>query len=142
MTVNPIERVNTPPVDAKALALREAYKHQPEPFEAEFAALACTHPEACACEDDPSWAAFIARQTALNNLWRQVAAFNAAYPVGTPVIAYPGARPEDCADVTRIETTTRSRATVLGGHTAVVWVNGHGACIALTHIDARPGGAA
>ncbi len=29
----------------------------------------------------------------------------------------------------------RSRATLLGGHTDVVWVHGHGACIALTHID-------
>ncbi|MEU1133540.1 hypothetical protein ABZ383_27410 [Streptomyces sp. NPDC005900] len=68
--------------------------------------------------------------------------FNAAYPVGTAVRAYPGARPERDADATRIETTTRSRATVLGGHTAVVWVHGRGACIALTHIDARLGGAA
>ncbi|MFE9382319.1 hypothetical protein ACFYMO_03645 [Streptomyces sp. NPDC007025] len=68
--------------------------------------------------------------------------FNARYPVGTRVIAYPGARPEDDATATRIDTTTRSRATVLGGHTAVVWVHGHSACIALTHIDVLPGGAA
>ncbi|MFB7461252.1 hypothetical protein [Streptomyces sp. NPDC056188] len=64
-----------------------------------------------------------------------VDAFNAAHPVGTRVIAYPGFRPEDDRDATRIETTTRSQATVLGGHTAVVWVHGHSACIALTHID-------
>lgn len=42
---------------------------------------------------------------------------------------------------TRIETTT-PRATALGGHTDVVWVDGHRACIALTHIDVTPGGAA
>ncbi|MGW2920322.1 hypothetical protein ACWDBF_21025 [Streptomyces angustmyceticus] len=63
------------------------------------------------------------------------ACFNEQYPVGTPVRAYPGFRPEDDQTAERIETTTRSRATVLGGHTAVVWVHGHGACIALTHID-------
>ncbi|WP_051846917.1 hypothetical protein [Streptomyces sp. NRRL F-5053] len=61
--------------------------------------------------------------------------FNTLYPIGTPVVAYPGARPEDDANATTIETTTRSRAEVLGGHTDVVWVAGHSACIALTHID-------
>ncbi|MEV6737942.1 hypothetical protein AB0N14_13805 [Streptomyces sp. NPDC051104] len=64
-------------------------------------------------------------------------AWNLAHPVGTPVIAYPGFRPEDDPDATRIVTTTRSKATVLGGHTAVVWVHGHSACIALSHIDVR-----
>lgn len=63
------------------------------------------------------------------------AEFNARYPVGTPVVAYPGARPEDFPDDPRIVTRTRSKATVLGGHTDVVWVDGHSACIALTHVD-------
>ncbi|MGW4493840.1 hypothetical protein [Streptomyces sp. NPDC004376] len=62
--------------------------------------------------------------------------FNRRYPVGTPVVAYPGCRPEDDPTDERIVTTTRSSATVLGGHTPVVWVNGHSACIALTHVDA------
>lgn len=86
------------------------------------------------------------------------AQFNAAYPVGTPVIAYPFIRPDhpiavafreraargrlfkgaDTDPCTRLETRTRSRAEVLGGHTDVVWVDGHGACIALTHIDVIP----
>lgn len=61
--------------------------------------------------------------------------FNARYPVGTPVMAYPGARPEDHRDATRLVTRTRSQATGLGGHTDVVWVDGHSACIALTHVD-------
>ncbi|MFD8771350.1 hypothetical protein [Streptomyces sp. NPDC059916] len=40
----------------EADALRRAYKHQPEPFEAEFARLACEHPEACSCPADyPTW---------------------------------------------------------------------------------------
>jgi hypothetical protein len=63
--------------------------------------------------------------------------FNALYPVGTPVFAYPGCRPEDDANDERLVTFTRSKAEVLGGHTDVVWVDGHGACIALTHIDVR-----
>lgn len=64
-------------------------------------------------------------------------AWNLAHPIGTPVIAYPGLRPEDDTKAERIVTTTRSKATVLGGHTAVVWVHGHSACIALSHIDVR-----
>jgi hypothetical protein len=63
------------------------------------------------------------------------AEFNARYPVGTPVVAYPGCRPEDDANDERLVTRTRSKAEVLGGHTDVVWVDGHDACIALTHID-------
>ncbi|MGW1160429.1 hypothetical protein ACWD48_19855 [Streptomyces sp. NPDC002519] len=66
-----------------------------------------------------------------------VDAWNAAHPAGTPVIAYPGCRPEFDGNATRIVTSTRSKATVLGGHTAVVWVHGHSACIALSHIDVR-----
>lgn len=61
--------------------------------------------------------------------------FNAAYGIGTPVIAYPGCRPEDCPNDKRLVTRTRSLAQVLGGHTDVVWVDGHDACIALDHID-------
>lgn len=63
--------------------------------------------------------------------------FNSRFPVGTPVVAYPGCRPEDEANDERLVTFTRSRAEVLGGHTDVVWVHGHGACIALTHVDVR-----
>ena len=61
--------------------------------------------------------------------------FNALYEVGIPVFAYPGARPEDFPNDRRLVTRTRSKATVLGGHTDVVWVDGHSACIALTHVD-------
>jgi hypothetical protein len=65
--------------------------------------------------------------------------FNSRHPVGTPVFAYPGARPEDYPQATRLVTKTRSRASVLGGHTDVVWVDGHSACIALTHVDVVTG---
>lgn len=61
--------------------------------------------------------------------------WNSRYPVGTPVVAYPGARPEDASDAERLITRTRSKAQTLGGHTPAVWVDGHGACISLTHVD-------
>ena len=42
--------------DVKRLALQQAYRHRPEPFEAEFAQLACACPEACSCPADyPGW---------------------------------------------------------------------------------------
>lgn len=61
--------------------------------------------------------------------------FNALYEVGVPVFAYPGGRPEGDRKATRLVTRTRSKASVLGGHTDVVWVDGHSACIALSHVD-------
>lgn len=64
--------------------------------------------------------------------------FNALYPIGTPVVAYPGCRPEDDSNDERLVTRTRSKAEVLGGHTDVVWVDGHSSCIALTHVDVTP----
>jgi hypothetical protein len=61
--------------------------------------------------------------------------WNERYPIGTPVFAYPGARPAVDPGGEQLVTRTRSKAEVLGGHTDVVWVDGHGACIALTHVD-------
>lgn len=63
------------------------------------------------------------------------AEFNALYKIGIPVFAYPGARREDIPSARRLVTRTRSEASVLGGHTDVVWVDGHRACIALDHVD-------
>lgn len=58
-----------------------------------------------------------------------VDAWNAANPVGTPVRYWTGMRkgPGEAS-------VTRTEASVLGGHTAVVWVEAEGACIALTHV--------
>jgi hypothetical protein len=36
--------------DADRQALATAYRHQPEPFEAEFAQLACDQPDKCSCD--------------------------------------------------------------------------------------------
>lgn len=61
-----------------------------------------------------------------------VAAFNDTVPVGTPVRYWTGDRDLDEAKTGQ----TRTRAHLLGGHTPVVWVTGHAACIALTHVEA------
>ncbi|MFJ6667477.1 hypothetical protein [Streptomyces sp. NPDC091383] len=42
-----IARQRAQQTDTDRQALAAAYKHQPEPFEAEFAQLASDHPEAC-----------------------------------------------------------------------------------------------
>lgn len=60
--------------------------------------------------------------------------WNKLYPIGTLVTAYPGCRPEDDPHDERLITRTRSKAEVLCD-TDVVWVEGHSACIALSHVD-------
>ncbi|MEV6833533.1 hypothetical protein AB0N17_03215 [Streptomyces sp. NPDC051133] len=61
--------------------------------------------------------------------------WNERFPVGTPVLAYPGARPEHDPSAEPLITRTRSHAQLIGGHTDVIWVDGHGAYITLTHVD-------
>lgn len=56
--------------------------------------------------------------------------WNARYPVGTPVTAYPGSR-----DDAPLTTTTRTPAWTLGHGAAVVSVDGYSGGICLTHID-------
>ncbi|MEV8248111.1 hypothetical protein AB0R01_30710 [Streptomyces rochei] len=57
-------------------------------------------------------------------------AWNATCPEGTAVRYWTGLREGDGKTG-----QTRSQAEVLQGHTAVVWVTGHGACIALSHVE-------
>lgn len=69
-------------------------------------------------------------------------AWNDRYPPGTPVVAYPGVRPEDptaASLCTRLETRTRSAAWNLGHGEPVVAVEGYAGGIALTHIDPAAG---
>lgn len=64
--------------------------------------------------------------------------WNAAHPVGTRVIAYPSVRPEfdtELAEQTRIVTTTRTPAWILGHGKPVVSVHGHTGGITLDHVD-------
>lgn len=84
--------------------------------------------------------------------------WNALYPVGTPVMAYPGVRPEhplavahrrreaeggfvdprDAGLCRGLKTVTRSRAWTLGHGSPVVAVDGYAGGICLTHVDAIP----
>lgn len=66
--------------------------------------------------------------------------FNALHPVGTPVVAYPGSRPEVIPGARRIDTVTVTTAWLAGGHTPVVMVRDCGSWMALTHIDPKPAG--
>ena len=56
--------------------------------------------------------------------------WNARHAVGTRVVYWPGLRKGE-----GITSSTRTPAQALGGHTAVVWVEGRGDCIALTHVE-------
>ncbi|CAL9646286.1 hypothetical protein [Streptomyces sp. enrichment culture] len=60
--------------------------------------------------------------------------WNARHPVGTLVLAYPGVRPEDGTG-TRLVTRTRTEAQLSASGDPVVWVEGEGAYICLTHVD-------
>lgn len=62
------------------------------------------------------------------------AEFNASHPIGTAVFAYPGCRPEDGVG-TRLVTRTRTEAQLSASGDPVVWVEGEGAYICLTHVD-------
>ncbi|WP_121701680.1 hypothetical protein [Streptomyces sp. E5N298] len=61
--------------------------------------------------------------------------FNASHPVGTLVFAYPGFRPEDASDARRLVTRTRTEAQLSASGDPVVWVEGEGSYISLTHVD-------
>lgn len=65
--------------------------------------------------------------------------FNARYPLGSLVVAYPGFRPEAApSPVKRLITRTRSTAWSLGNGEPVVMVDGHAGGIALGHVDPIP----
>jgi hypothetical protein len=59
--------------------------------------------------------------------------FNQRFPIGTRVRYWIGRR-EGSGQVS----ATRTEAQVLGGHTAVVWVEGRSECFALSHVEPLP----
>jgi len=74
------------------------------------------------------------------NLGLNAEQWNALFPIGTPVIAYPSIRPEHAAKIgmteyPRLVTHTRSHAWNLGHGEPVVAVNGYAGGISLEHID-------
>jgi hypothetical protein len=79
-----------------------------------------------------------ARREALKAKGQKLAdAWNAKYPVGTPVMAYPWVRSEHPAfdPATALTTCTRSVAWPLGHGEPVVLVEGYSGGIVLEHID-------
>ncbi|MET8985893.1 hypothetical protein ABZW49_10630 [Nonomuraea wenchangensis] len=79
-----------------------------------------------AAEIEPSVQAARDEQAAAVEQW------NATVPVGTPVRYWTGWREGDGK-----ASRTRTSAHLLGGHTAVVWVEGESSCIALTHVGVQ-----
>jgi hypothetical protein len=62
---------------------------------------------------------------------QQVRDWNEIFPVGQQILYWKGV----AGDGPGTEGVTRNAAEVLGGHTAVVWVEGVPGCIALSHIE-------
>lgn len=61
----------------------------------------------------------------------EAGAFNIRHAVGQRVRYWKGACEGEPTGVAR----TSTKASVLGGHTAVVWLEGVSGCVALTHIE-------
>lgn len=74
-------------------------------------------------------------ERSLTNDAGQAATWDKLFPVGTLVFAYPGARPEDIPSAPRLVTRTRTVAQMSASGDPVVWVDGEGSYICLTHVD-------
>lgn len=59
--------------------------------------------------------------------------FNARYNVGDKILCWPGTK-----DVVPVERTISGPASILGGHTPVVYVSGGGGTIVLSHVKGAP----
>lgn len=70
----------------------------------------------------------------LASLQKQCAAWNARHPVGTPVTRYKLIDPLREGSPTK----TRSEASILGGHSAVVCVEGVSGCVLLQSVVPLP----
>jgi len=70
------------------------------------------------------------KRPSVKNQQQRVDQWNAQYPEGTDV-----AVTRDCGEV--IETKTRSQAELLGGHTAVIWLDGIRGCYLLERVAPR-----
>lgn len=71
------------------------------------------------------------KRPSLAKLQKQCDDWNAAHPVGTPVVLRTDTRGD-------IPTKTRSAAEVLSGHSAVVWLDGVSGCYALDRVKVTP----
>ena len=69
---------------------------------------------------------------------KQADGFNARFPVGTPVMAYPLTRPGENAHFFKeLDTVTRTPAWILGHGKPVVSVEGYAGGICLSHVDVK-----
>ncbi|MGW9245818.1 hypothetical protein [Streptomyces badius] len=69
---------------------------------------------------------------------KQADEFNARYPVGTPVMAYPLTRPGVNEHFFKeLDTVTRTPAWILGDGEPVVSVEGYAGGICLSHVDVK-----
>ena len=66
----------------------------------------------------------------LKRLQRICDEWNATNPVGSTVMVKLDGEDEP------VETTTQTKASVLSGHTPVIWLNGVSGCYKLTHVRA------
>ena len=62
-----------------------------------------------------------------------VTRFNQRHPIGQAVRYWTGRRGDESGGLSQ----TRTKAQVMAGGDAVVWVEDHVSCIALTHIEPR-----
>jgi hypothetical protein len=73
------------------------------------------------------------KKKTLEQLQRDCAIFNRAFPVGSEVLY------ESVIGVTgAARYTTRTEASILSGHTAVVWLEGKSGCVAIDHCKPVP----
>jgi hypothetical protein len=67
-------------------------------------------------------------------LQKEVDEFNQKYKVGDPILYYSIIAQSEPPVVTRVRTTAR----ILGGHTAVVWLEDVSGCVACSHCFSAP----
>jgi hypothetical protein len=60
--------------------------------------------------------------------------FNERFPIGTTVRYWTGVRGQGLGKISK----TRTEAQVIGGHTAVVWLEDQTGCVALSHVEPQP----
>lgn len=67
----------------------------------------------------------------MNKQEKKVEEFNSKYPVGTTVRYWRGEKLGDPSGIGK----TNHEATLLSGHTAVVWIEGCTGCVCLSHVE-------
>jgi hypothetical protein len=69
------------------------------------------------------------KEIELEKLQREVDKFNTIFKVGDPIVYYEILGQKEPP----LRTTTRTKAEILSGHTAVVWLEDKAGCVACSH---------